>query len=75
MNNVPVGFDITLLVGGFLISGHLISGAMYFEGFAKEFAQSFDAESAEKIRETITGYGDRYKNTVVQIRFWKAAAG
>ena len=38
VNKSPeISIGITLHVDGFLVSGHLVSGKRYFEGFAQEF--------------------------------------
>ena len=64
--NVANGNDweigITLNVGGFLVSGTLISGNKYFEGFATEFSGAFrEQDVAEEIRDTISKFGDIYR--------------
>jgi hypothetical protein len=59
-----VSFDITLVVGGFLISGVLITGDEYYETFGKDFGQAMthiNAEAAQNIREGFSSLGDRYK--------------
>ena len=51
VNTAPVDFGITLQVGGFLVSGNLISGAKYFEAFGSEFSTGLkDPEVAETYR-------------------------
>jgi hypothetical protein len=61
-NSGPIEFGITLQIGGLLVSGNLVNGARYFEGFASEFAGGFpDAEIAENIRKAIESHGVVYK--------------
>jgi hypothetical protein len=60
-NNKGVTFSITLLTHGLLVSGTLVGGAKYFEGFGNEFASGFsDAESADAVRASFAQYGDIY---------------
>jgi len=56
-------FGITLNVGGFLVSGQLIGGKEYFEGFASDFASAItDSEAAEDVRATFAKNGDIYSS-------------
>jgi hypothetical protein len=52
---------ITLQVGGFLVSGTLVGGAEYFEGFAKDFASTFKPEHAETMRQAVAEAAEPYK--------------
>src|SRR5438552_1252530 len=52
---------ITLQIGGFLVSGTLIGGAEYFEGFAKDFATMIPEEFAESFRQGIAQGAEPYK--------------
>jgi hypothetical protein len=53
---------MTLLVGGFLVSGKVVGGASYFEGFAGEFASGFaDQTLAGSVREFFSRYSEIYK--------------
>jgi hypothetical protein len=61
-NAGDVEIGMTLLVGGFLVSGKMIGGARYFEGFANDFAGGFpDHAVAEDIRKSFSEYGEIYK--------------
>src|ERR1035437_4371519 len=61
--NHGTSIGITLQVGCFLVSGTLIGGAEYFEGFASEFSSMFDKkEVAEGFRTAIAAGADHYKN-------------
>lgn len=52
---------VTLQVGGFLISGIIVSGRRYFEGFASEYASVFtDQETADLVRQTFSKGGEIY---------------
>lgn len=42
VNGNDVEFGITLNVGGFLVSGLIVSGHKYFENFANEFCLAFN---------------------------------
>lgn len=59
-DSLPIKFGITLNVGGFLVSGDLISGAEYFKGFASDFSGGLagNPETAEAFRKTITRLGE-----------------
>lgn len=48
VNSSAMSFGVTLSVGGVLISGELVGGQHYFEGFGAEFTQSFSDEKAAK---------------------------
>jgi hypothetical protein len=61
-NKYNMAIGITLNVGGFLISGLLISGKEYFQGFASDFASGVkEKELAETVKELFSKYGDIYK--------------
>lgn len=61
-NDANLQVAITLQVSGMLVSGYLVSGKQYFEGFAAEFAGAFAThpELAESIRTSFRSYGDIY---------------
>ena len=59
-NNSPaaVSFGLTISVGGMLVSGELVSGQQYFEGFGIEFAGTFkDAKAAASVKESFSKLG------------------
>ena len=60
-NSGPLEFGITLQVGGFLVSGSLVNGATYFEGFAAQFASTFPKEFAKDMQDAIGSHGAVYK--------------
>ena len=54
-------FRLTLNVSGFLVSGLVVSGHKYFEGFAEDFSGIFeDTEVSKFIKETYSELGDIY---------------
>jgi hypothetical protein len=56
-------FGITLNVGGFLISGTLISRKRYFEGFGEDFATVFNnVEATQSIKKAFAELGDISKD-------------
>ncbi len=60
-NSSDSGFGITLQVSGMLVSGYLVSGRQYFEGFAADFSGLFDdTGAAGAIRDTLSAYGKIY---------------
>ena len=60
-------FGMTLLVSGFLISGRMVGGAKYFEGFASDFASGFaDQSLAESVRRSFSRYGEIYEADAAQ---------
>ena len=64
-NEMIIG--LTLNVGGLLVSGELISGDKYFEGFSEEFTNALSNlvptdDGIEDIKNQITKLGDRYKH-------------
>lgn len=73
VNKSQLKFGITLNVGGFLISGELISGKDYFEKFGSEFASPFQGKvtksAKEKIKKMITDYGGIYDKKQKEIDF------
>jgi hypothetical protein len=52
---------ITLVVGGSVVSGRLVSGKKYFETFAKEFSDPWPGETKEQIRAAFARHADIYK--------------
>ncbi|MBJ7551867.1 gas vesicle accessory protein GvpU [Marinomonas ostreistagni] len=60
VNSGKLAFDITLTVGGFLISGTLIGGQEYFEGFGEEFSFGLHGEAAEKVKKAFAKNGQIY---------------
>lgn len=63
VNGSEIAFPITLNVGGVLISGELVSGHKYFEGFAKELKEGmFNVTPGvtSKIEEYFKQFGDIY---------------
>lgn len=60
-NQHNFSFGITLNVGGFLVSGSLIGGKEYFDGFGEDFVSAYeDQELAEKIKNIIAKNGELY---------------
>lgn len=58
-NGVEMG--ITLQVGGVLVSGQLVSGKKYFEGFADDFSGAMsDPEEAQGVRNAFAKFGSGY---------------
>jgi hypothetical protein len=61
--NPDLELGITLLTAGFLVSGYLVNGVKYFEGFASDLQfRSLQTPGAEDIRASSSAYGDIYKN-------------
>lgn len=57
VNSGTFSFGVTLSVSGFLVSGQLIGGKEYFDGFAGDFTSGFsDSEAAEQIKNSFTRY-------------------
>jgi hypothetical protein len=65
VNTSDTEIGVTLQVGGFLVSGRLVGGAKYFDGFAADFANSLrgDQESTEYIRSAFSSYGEQLYST------------
>lgn len=63
VNSGGLSFGVTLNVGGFLVSGQLVGGKEYFEGFGSDFAGAFsDSESAEYIQKSFAKHGEIYSS-------------
>lgn len=62
-NNSDIELGITLQVSGLLVSGTLVGGKKYFEGFAEDFSGVFasEPEVAESIKNSFAKYGEIYK--------------
>jgi hypothetical protein len=60
-NDTEIG--ITLLTGGFLVSGLLVGGAKYFEACGQDFDDAFpaDQDSKESLRQVFSVSGEIYK--------------
>lgn len=63
VNTYDFEFGITLQVSGLLVSGNLVGGKKYFEGFAEDFSSNFsnDLEAAKNIKDSFTQYGEIYE--------------
>jgi hypothetical protein len=61
-NESTLEIGITLQLSGMLVSGNLVSGRQYFDGFASDFARPFanDPETANPIKESFRAYGEIY---------------
>jgi hypothetical protein len=63
----PMSFGITLSVGGVLVSGELIGGQHYFEGFGNEFTGSFsDPKMAAPVKESFSRLGGNIYGAAAQ---------
>lgn len=61
VNAGSMSFGITLNVGGFLVSGTLIGGKEYFEGFGEDFATMIkETDSAKKVKDAFAKNGEIY---------------
>ena len=65
VNNTGLEIGITLQMDGFLVSGFLVNGGKYFEGFSSEFvtetAAHFGAgEALESIQSAFSTYANMY---------------
>jgi hypothetical protein len=61
VNGQDTEIGITLNVGGFLISGLLVSGHRYFEGFGQEFCGALKDENMVKsLKEIFSEFGKIY---------------
>jgi len=65
VNHSELEIGITLQISGFLVSGGLVGGAKYFEGFASDFVSGLDSNSKEieSIKQMLAKHGDVYKTT------------
>jgi hypothetical protein len=64
VNISELEIGITLQVSGFLVSGILIAGSKYFEGFASDFSSGFkDEQDRQALKTAISKYGEIYKPT------------
>lgn len=62
VNESNLEFGVTLQVGGMLVTGQLVPGAAYFDGFAEQFSTIFtDPKVAEEYRTALAGAGDLYR--------------
>ncbi len=59
-NDAGWEMGITLLVGGSIVSGILISGKKYFDTFADEFASAWPGEDKEEMRKAFASHGTIY---------------
>jgi hypothetical protein len=56
-------FGLTLQVSGFLVSGTLVGGAKFFEGFATDFASGFPEDQKADVKKTMLSPAELiYKN-------------
>ena len=60
-NDRGLGLGVTLQVGGFLVTGSLVSGKDYFEGLASVIASAIpDEQAAKVVRDSFAHLGDIY---------------
>ena len=60
-NQGAITCGITLNIGGFLISGILVSGKDYFEGFAEEISSGYrDEKIVESLRKAFGSFAKKY---------------
>ena len=68
-NSGALEMGVTLLVGGLLVSGTLVGGATYFEGFSRSFYEGFsssfpdDPEVSESVRSSFAQLGLLYPSS------------
>jgi hypothetical protein len=64
INSSEISFGISLTVGGFLISGNLISGKKYFDGVASEMASAYKdhAGASDAMKTYFSNFGKIYDN-------------
>lgn len=61
VNSGELSFGITLNVGGFLVTGQLVGGKAYFEGFGAEFAGSLgDSAAVAEVKAAFANRGEVY---------------
>lgn len=61
VNGREIEIGLTVHSGGFLVSGLLVSGHQYFQGFGAEFARAFDDPGlTENIQQAYSRYGGIY---------------
>lgn len=63
VNASELEFGITLQVSGLLVSGNLVGGKKYFDGFAEDFSGAYanDPETAEIIKNSLAKHGEMYE--------------
>lgn len=67
VNDTNISMSITLNVGGTIVSGTLIGGSDYFEGFANEMASAFpDKDAAESIRGSYAQFAQIYPKRPIE---------
>jgi hypothetical protein len=59
-------FGITLLCGGFLVSGTLVSEPKFFEGFATDFASAFPEADKAHVKRTMMVPGEVAKTATAE---------
>ncbi len=63
VNGTDNAIGMTLMIGGLLVSGDMVSGHKYFEGFAKEYVGALniaDSEVADRVKSSLSGPGQKY---------------
>jgi hypothetical protein len=56
-NHGSLEMSITLVLGGSVVSGTLISGKKYFDMFSSSFSAAWPGEDKEEIRQSFAKYG------------------
>lgn len=61
-NTSDIELDITLVIGGSVVSGRLVGGKKYFEEFAKDFSQAWPEDGKDDIRRAFASNADLYNS-------------
>ncbi len=73
-NRTGIEFPVTLFVGGHLVTGRLISGKKYYEGFAQDVTVSFSGVGAQAIRDAFQAQAESLYPPVPEDESEEAAA-
>ena len=58
-----ISFGITLSLGGTLVTGTLVSGKQYFEGFAEQFAAAWPGDDPDAVRAALSKFARIYESS------------
>jgi predicted hydrocarbon binding protein len=64
-NLLNIEIRITLNVSGFLVSGSIVSGAKYFEGFGKDFSSMHSpSDDPERLKDYFSKFSEIYTQSI-----------
>jgi hypothetical protein len=59
-DDMEMSLGVTLFVSGSVVSGHLVSGRVYFDGIASSLAEAWPWDGSSELKEAVRSWGEVY---------------